>query len=77
MNIVVFIESQFSTAVNTLSDWEWALLPGTIVLVKYRVSWLKFDNQCHICYEGPILIMRFLPFHCALNCSLGCFLIPK
>ena len=31
----------------------------------------------HICYEGPILLMRFLSFHCALNCSLGCFSIPK
>ena len=40
-------------------------------------SWQSFSRQYHICYEWPILLRRFLSFHCALNCSLGCFSIPK
>ena len=40
-------------------------------------SWQRFSRQYHICYEWPILLRRFLSFHCALNCSLGCFSIPK
>ena len=40
-------------------------------------SWQSFSRIYHICYEWPILLRRFLSFHCALNCSLGCFSIPK
>ena len=44
----------------------------------FKKMYLYFQGfGFHICYEGAILIMRFLLFHCALNCSLWCFSIPK
>ena len=40
-------------------------VPGKVAVTLAVVATL------HICYEGPILLMRFLSFHCALDCSLG------